>query len=68
MFLCRRVLHLWVSVKRRPTYAAVDVVGTHITNKKEFVQHVDMGRLPACENSTGPRRLTVLRLNRRILF
>jgi len=62
VFLCRKVLHPWVSVKRQPTYVAVDVVEIRTTSKNLSVHHAVTVKLLVCVNSIGPRRLIVLRL------
>jgi hypothetical protein len=61
VFLCRKVHHPWVSVKRRPTFVAAVVVVTHIISKNLFAHHADTVKLHAFVNSTGQRRATVLK-------
>lgn len=63
MFLCRKVLHPWVSVRRQLTFAAAAVAVMHITSKSRSAHRADTGRLLACASSVGPRRHTVLRLD-----
>ena len=62
VFLCRKVLHPWVSVRRPPTSVADAADATHTTSKSPFAHHVDTAKLLASANTVGPRRLTVLRL------
>lgn len=61
VFLCRKVLHLWVSVRRQPTFAAAAVAEIHITSRKVSVLHVVTALLLACANSIGRRKHTDLR-------
>ena len=63
MFLCLRVLHQEVSVKRLLTFVAVVAVATHITSKSLYVHHADMARLLAYESFLGARKLTVQKLD-----
>ena len=61
VFLCRKVHHQWVSVKRQPTFVAVAAVVTHTISKSLFVHLVDTVKLHAFVNSIGQRRATVLK-------
>jgi hypothetical protein len=62
VFLCQRVLHPWVSVRRPPTSAADAADATHTTSKSPFVLLVVMGKHHAFASTAGLRNLTALRL------
>jgi len=61
VFLCRKVRHPWVNVRRQPTFVVAAAVVTHIISKSLFVHHVDTVKLHESVNSTGQRRVTVLK-------
>ena len=68
VFLCRKVRHPWVNVRRQPTFVAAAVVVMHITSKSLFVHHVVTAKQLVFVSSTGPRSPTVLRLEAKGMF
>ena len=68
MFLCRKVLHPWVSDKRLPIFVAAAVAATPITSKRAFALLAVTVLLHVCANSIGQRRLTVLKLEAKEMF
>jgi|MEHZ01.6.fsa_nt_MEHZ011653208.1_2 hypothetical protein len=68
VFLCRKVRHPWVNVRRQPTFVAAAVVVVHITSKSQFVHHAVTAKQPVFVNSTGQRSPTVLRLEAQDMF
>ena len=68
VFLCLKVRHPWVNVRRQPTFVAAAVVVMHITSKSQFVHHAVTVKQLVFVNSTGQRSPTVLRLEAKGMF
>lgn len=58
VFLCRRVLHPWVSVRRRLTFAAADADEMPTTSKRGSAPHAVMEQLQRCASTVGQRSPT----------
>lgn len=58
VFLCRRVLHPWVSVRRRLTFAAADADEMPTTSKRVFAPHAVMEQQQRCASTVGQRSPT----------
>lgn len=58
VFLCQRVLHPWVSVRRPPTFVADVADATHTTSKRECVLPVVTEQPRECASTAGRRSLT----------
>ena len=62
VFLCRKVRHPWVNVRRQPTFVAAAVVAMHITSKSPSAHHADTAKQHVFVNSIGQRSPIVQKL------